>query len=171
MHKEYKRICNGADKAVLFIHGIVGTPNHFSDFVQLVPDHISVHNVLLDGHGKGVQDFSKTSMAKWKLQVTLSVMELADTHKEIYIVAHSLGSLLAIEQAISNPKVTKLFLLATPLKLFLKPKMFRNSIRMYLGKIPPDDAELAAAKKCYGIGPDKNPLHYLGWAPRYWELF
>ena len=28
-----------------------------------------------------------------------------------------------------------------------------------------------AAKKCYGINDDKNPLHYIGWIPRFLELF
>ena len=59
MHKEYKRIVNGADSAVLFIHGILGTPNHFKEFIPLVPKEYSVHNLLLDGHGKGVKEFSR----------------------------------------------------------------------------------------------------------------
>ena len=66
MHREYKRIVRGADRAILFVHGIVGTPNHFRDLVPLVPESISVYNILLDGHGKGVTDFSRTSLQKWR---------------------------------------------------------------------------------------------------------
>ena len=95
-HKEYKRICDNSSIAILFIHGIVGTPNHFNKFVSLVPDSISVYNLLLDGHGKEVKDFSKTSMKKWELQVTSAVQELSLMHEKIYIVAHSLGTVLAI---------------------------------------------------------------------------
>ena len=171
MHKEYKRIVDHSDKAILFIHGIVGTPNHFNSFVPLVPENMSVHNMLLDGHGKGVRDFSQTSMKKWKGQVSLAVEELAKNHKEIFIVGHSMGCLLAIEQAVSNPKITKLFLLAVPIELFLKPKMFINALKVYLGKIDADNEQLLAAKECYGIADDKNLLHYLGWTPRYLELF
>lgn len=53
-HREYVRIVPGAKTAVLFMHGIVGTPNHFRDLlplVDLVPDDWSVYNVLLPGHG------------------------------------------------------------------------------------------------------------------------
>lgn len=171
MHSEYKRIAEHPDKAILFIHGIVGTPNHFNSLVPLVPATMSVYNVLLDGHGKGAKDFSKTSMKKWEAQIAIAVSELAQNHNEIYIAAHSLGCLLAIEQAVSNPKVRKLFLLAVPLKLFLKPKMFANSFKVYLNKIGPTDAEALAAKACYGIENDKNLLHYLGWVPRFLELF
>ena len=170
-HKEYKRICNNSNTAILFIHGIVGTPNHFNAFVSLVPESISVYNLLLDGHGKGVKDFSKTGMRKWETQVASVVGELSLTHEKIYIVAHSLGTLLAIEQAVKYPKVCKLFLLAVPLRLYIKPKMLINSLKVYFDRIKCDDYEALAAKRCYGIGKDKNIFNYIGWIPRFVELF
>ncbi len=170
-HKEYKRINNNSQIAILFIHGIVGTPNHFSRFVSLVPESLSVYNLLLDGHGRGVKDFSKTSMKKWEAQVTSVLEELSLTHEKIYIVAHSMGTLLAIEQSVKNRKVSNLFLLAVPLSLSLKLKMVINSFKVYFDKIRPNDYEALAAKKCYGIEKDKNPFHYLGWLPRFLELF
>ena len=170
-HKEYIRISDDSDTVILFIHGIVGTPNHFNEFISLVPDSISVYNLLLDGHGKGVKDFAKTSMIKWETQVASVVEKLSSTHEKIYIVAHSLGTLLAIEQAIRNEKVRKLFLLAVPLQLSLKPRMTINSLKVYFDKIRPDDYVALMAQKCYGIGKDKNPFHYLGWIPRFMELF
>ena len=170
-HKEYARINDKASTAVMFIHGIVGTPNHFNEFVSVVPQSVSVYNVLLDGHGKGVRDFSKTSMKKWEAQIASVVEELSLTHERIYIVAHSLGTLLAIDQAIHNEKICRLFLLAVPLRLSLKPKMASNSLKVYFDKIRSDDYEAIAAKKCYGIGRDTNPLHYIGWIPRFLELF
>ena len=170
-HKQYIRICENASAAVLFIHGIVGTPNHFREFVPLVPEHMSLYNLLLDGHGKSVRDFSKTSMEKWETQVTSVVEELSATHRKIYIVAHSLGTLLAIEQAVKNEKICKLFLLAVPLCLRLKLKVMTNSMKVYFDRIRPDDYEAQAAKNCYGIAQDRNPLHYLGWIPRFLELF
>ena len=170
-HKEYVRINDASDIAVLFIHGIIGTPNHFTEFVSFVPESFSVYNLLLDGHGKSVKDFSKTTMKKWEAQVASVLNELSLTHKKIYIVAHSLGTLLAIDQAIKNKKVCKLFLLAVPLRLSLKPKMASNALKVYFDKIRSDDYEALAAKKCYGIDNDKNPFHYIGWVPRFLELF
>ncbi|MBQ7128963.1 MAG: alpha/beta fold hydrolase [Clostridia bacterium] len=170
-HKEYVRIIDYSKIAVLFIHGIIGTPNHFNEFVSLVPESFSVYNLLLDGHGKSVKDFSKTSMKKWEEQVASVVEKLSLTHEKIYIVAHSLGTLLAIEQYIKNKKVCKLFLLAVPLRLSIKPKMPINSLKVYFDKIRSDDYEALAAKKSYGIDKDKNPFHYIGWIPRFLELF
>lgn len=170
-HKEYIRLCDRATTAVLFIHGIVGTPNHFHAFVPHVPEGFSVCNLLLDGHGKGVRDFARTSMKKWEEQVNAAVEELSLTHESIYIVAHSLGTLLAIEQSLKNKKVSKLFLLAVPLRLALKPKMAANACKVFFDKVDPADYEAVAAKNCYGLAQDRNPLHYIGWIPRFLELF
>ena len=170
-HTEYRRLVCGADSAVLFIHGIIGTPNHFQAFTALVPEHISVYNLLLDGHGKSVRDFSHTSMKKWEKQIGDVVQTLLENHKRLYIVAHSLGTLLAIEQAINDERITGMFLLAVPIKLFLKPKMVSNSAKVFFDRIRPDDLSAIAAKNCYGIENDRNPLHYLGWIPRFLELF
>lgn len=170
-HKEYKRIVPDASAAILFVHGIVGTPNHFAVFLSLVPDDVSVYNILLDGHGGSVRDFSHTSMQKWEAQVHDAVDELTLSHTAVYIVAHSMGTLFAIDGAIENEKVKGLFLLAVPLKIAPKPRMVSNLCKVYFDKIKPDDEVALAAKRCYGIAQDKNPFHYFGWLPRYLELF
>ena len=170
-HKEYKRIVPEAWAAILFVHGIVGTPNHFTEFVTSVPQNVSIYNILLDGHGGTVRDFSHTSMQKWEKQVKEAVDELSAMHSAIYIVAHSMGTLFAIDRAIENEKVKGLFLLAVPLKIAPKPRMVSNLCKVYFDRIKPDDAVALAAKRCYGIAQDKNPFHYFGWLPRYLELF
>ena len=170
-HKEYKRIVPEAETAVLFIHGIAGTPNHFKDFLPLVPKEFSVYNLLLDGHGGKTEDFSKTSMKKWENQVDFTVSDLLKTHEKIIIVAHSLGTLLAIEQAVKERRIEKLFLLAVPIKLFVKPVALFSAFRIYLGKVPESNEKLVAMKNCCGIEHSKNLLKYLGWIPRFLELF
>lgn len=170
-HQAYVRISEDADTAVLFIHGIVGTPRHFQKFLPLVPQNMTVYNVLLDGHGRGVRDFSRSSMEKWEAQIRSVVEELAANHKRLYLVAHSLGTLLAMEQAVVNPKIAGLFLLAVPLRLSVKWRLPVNCFKVFFDRIDPSDAAALAARECYGIERDKNLLHYLGWLPRYWELF
>ena len=170
-HREVKRICLSAGKAVLFVHGIVGTPEHFSFLLPFVPEKMSVWSLLLDGHGGSVRDFSRSSMKKWQAQVDAAVAELAETHDEIYIVAHSMGTLLTMEAAIREPKIKKLFFLAVPLKLFLRARMLKNMWKVYFDKIAPEDVEAISAKRCYGIENDKNIFRYFAWLPRYLELF
>ena len=158
-------------RAILFIHGIAGTPRHFDPFLPLVPADYTVRNLLLAGHGGTVRDFSQASMAAWRAQVADALDELEKEHREIYIAAHSMGTLFAISEALRRPAVVGLFLLAVPLKLRLRPAMVGNALKVYFDRISPTDLPALAARRCYGIAPDKNPLHYLGWLPRYLELF
>lgn len=170
-HKEYIRLVAGSPTAVLFIHGILGTPDHFNKFIPLVPKEYSVYNLLLDGHGKHAADFSKTSMAVWEAQVSEAVAQLSASHHTVYIVAHSLGTLLAIEQAVKTKAIAGLFLLAVPMRITLRSGMVIRSLKVYFNAIRPDDVWTLAAKRCCGVALDRNPLHYPGWIPRFFELF
>jgi len=170
-HKESIRIVPGADTAVLFIHGIVGTPNHFRDLIpmeQMVPADWSFHNLLLDGHGAAVSDFAASSMKKWKVQVWSAFENLAQQHDRIIIAAHSMGTLFAIRLGIENPeKVPFLFLLGVPLRPGVRVTMMRDCLLMVFGKLRPE----AVLWKASGVKTTRKLWKYLGWIPRYLELF
>lgn len=85
-HEETVRLVDGATVAVLFMHGIAGTPNHFRTLLpleQMIPADWSVYNVLLPGHGKKVEDFARSSMAQWKSYVNEIFNKLCDTHENM----------------------------------------------------------------------------------------
>ena len=171
-HREFRRICPDADTAVLFLHGINGTPDHFREFVERVPPEFSVVNLLLKGHGGSVGDFARASMEEWKAQADREVETLLEQHDRLLIAAHSMGTLFAIRQAIKHPgKVRGLFLLAVPLKLCIKPRMLKTSLLVYSGRVKADDLWTQAAVRSYGIGPDRRFWRYIPWAKRYLELF
>ena len=166
----YIRVVEGAETAVLLIHGIVGTPAHFKDLLPLAPDDVSIYNILLDGHGKGVKDFAKTSMAKWKAQVSGQLDEILQAHKKVLIVGHSLGTLLAIGEAIKRPdKVTGLFLQDIPLIVKLPPSTAISSVQAALGLAKEGSAARAMLDDA-GVHLSPNLLLYLAWLPRFWEL-
>ena len=156
--------------AVLLIHGILGTPNHFNPFLPFIPSDWSICNILLKGHGGSVKDFSRASMSEWKAQVRDALDELLETHDRVMIAAHSMGTLFAIQEAIEKP-VTELFLLNVPFKLHVTGRLFRTVWCVFRGKIQPDDQWAVAAKNAYSIESDRHILRYLGWIPRYLELF
>lgn len=171
-YSEYIKIIPGAETAVLFIHGIVGSPKHFTPFIPLVPKHISVQALLLEGHGRGVRDFSGASMQKWILQVEEAVFQLSRTHKRVLIAAHSMGTLFAIQQAVKEPvRIGGLFLLAVPLRVAVKPAMVLNAAKVYLGKVKQEDTMAVATRDACSVALDKRFWLYLGWIPRYLELF
>lgn len=170
-HVEYKRIVKGARVAVLCVHGIMGTPNHFRDFIPLIPEDFSVYNMIIDGHCGGVGDFSRSSMARWESSVERAVNELSQTHEEIYVLGHSMGTLLTIEQALKNPKITRLFYLSVPIKVGFRIRMIGMAAKIYLKRIKDTDTVTLACRECYGITDTKNIFKYLGWIPRFLDLF
>ena len=167
MHKPFKRIVPGAENAVLFVHGIVSTPRMFDDFVVLVPQMWSVHNLLLPGHGGTVQDFGRHSAKEWTAHVRESLDELRATHARVYIVAHSLGTLLTIRQAVRDPScITGMLLLCVPLRIWVKPSAMVKNILKGVGLTRTPDLHT-----CYGISQDWRVWRYICWIPRYLELF
>ena len=174
-HQEYIRIVPGADTAVLFIHGICGTPNHFTtqiSMLDLVPENWSVYNVLLDGHGKGVRDFGKSSMKKWKSQVWGIFADLAQCHDQVVLVAHSMGTLFSIQLALENPKkVPFLFLIGVPLRPGLRLFGIVNTFRVALNLVREDKPFEKALRDDCGIDTSPWLWQYIGWIPRFLELF
>lgn len=169
-HRPYIRIAENAETAVLLVHGIVGTPAHFKDLLPLIPESWSVYNILLDGHGGKVEDFSRTSMEKWKTQVEKQLDEILLTHRRVLIIAHSMGTLFAIRQAIRCPdKICGLFLLNVPLAPFVRPHAAINSVFLALGSPRSTPSAQAMLTDC-GVQLTPKLWKYIGWLPRFWEL-
>ncbi len=170
-HREYVRHRDG-DRVVLFIHGFLGSPEHFERFIGLVPEDYGIYNVLLRGHGGTVRDFSKASMKQWKEQIEDIISELRARYKEIVIVAHSMGTLFAYDLATRYPQVIKsLFMLGTPLKIAVKGTAFINSFKSLFGLISEDDETGKAYDKAHSVKLNLKMWEYIGWIPRYLELF
>lgn len=172
---ETSRIVPGARTAVLFLHGIAGTPDHFRtliDLESLVPEHWSCRNVLLPGHGKRVEDFSRSSMQAWEAYAMGEFDSLCQTHEHVIIVGHSMGTLFALQMALARPeKVPFLCLISVPLRVWVRLFGACNIIRFGFGILnfrDPVQASLAAA--C-SIRPTRKVWKYIGWIPRLVELF
>lgn len=168
-HSELTREAPGSRQAVLMIHGILGTPRHFDFLVPLVPDDWSVYAILLDGHGGRTEDFSRTSMKKWQAQVTKKLDELLERYDRVVIAAHSMGTLLAIQESVRRPEgIACLFLLQTPLRPWLKFKTACCSMLLPFGHVV-KGGELMAGDSSITLTPWL--WKYLGWIPRFLELF
>ena len=171
-HQEYIREVPGSKTVVLCIHGILGTPDQFNPLLGQIPKDWSIFNILLDGHGKDVQDFSHSSMAKWKAQVGQTLTYLSVRYSKIVIMAHSMGSLFAIQAVTGGcKKVKALFLIGTPLVPILRPSCIGNSLDIIYNHNTKDNHIRRAQKDAFSIHPDKRIWLYLGWIPRYIELF
>ena len=173
-HQEYKHIVPGAENAVLFIHGICGTPNHFVEAIpatQWVPEDFYVHNLCLPGHGGTVWNFARVSGEKWRCAARRAFCALAKTHKRIYIVGHSMGTLFSLELAAEFPeKIGGLLLLGVPMRPHLTPSVVNSSLRLVLGKLRPGYPEAAIETAC-GVGRTWRLWEYAAWLPRFADLF
>lgn len=168
-HEEWIREVPGSKSAVLMIHGILGTPRHFDVFLPLIPKDWSVYNILLDGHGGSVDDFSRSSMKKWKTQVTAQLDDLLSRYERVILVAHSMGTLFSLQEAAARPeKIAALFLLQTPLRPWLKFRYACCSVLLTFGIVPKMAVDMSR-----GSSVTLTPLlwKYLGWLPRFVELF
>ena len=157
-------------KAVLFVHGILETPKFFEPLQTVVPEDWTVRSILLDGHTGSVTDFSKTSMSRWKSQVDDAVKELTETHDKVVIVAHSMGTLFAIQESLNYP-IAAMFLMNVPMKIGLKPLLLKIVWKHYINDFDLNDKIMMASKESHGLDPDSNIFHYAGWIPRFLELF
>jgi len=170
LHEPYIRKVENAQFAVLMIHGIVGSPSHFKDLLPLIPEDWSVFNILLDGHGAEVEDFARTDMDKWKAQVQKQLDEILLTHRKVLIIAHSMGTLLAIREAIQRPEsIASLFLLNVPLTPYVPTKTAVNSLSLALG-IPPKNTSARAMEAGTSVHLTPKLWKYIGWTPRFLEL-
>lgn len=166
-HAPMKRIVPGAKTAVLMIHGVNATPRFFDAFTAVTPQDVSVHNLLLPGHGAGVLDFARTEKDAWRRHVEQAMMELCETHEQVFLLGHSLGAALAIRCAEKvGGRVKGMLLIAPPLRIRVRLRGLVKNICMGAGLV--GDSE--KLRRYYGTEIDLRAWRYLGWIPRYVEL-
>lgn len=170
-HSGYVRYIEHSKYAVLMIHGIAGTPAHFNMLYNVIPQDVSIYNMLLEGHSKNVEDFGRASMKKWKEQVWETVNDILNKHEYIICVAHSMGCLFSIQLAINDPQRIKgLFLLAVPLRPWVSFKTNIASLKIMFGLDKKYDPQVEIMKNATGINLVPKPWKYIRWFPRLLEL-
>lgn len=171
-HEEVRKEVPGGAGAVLFIHGFLGSPLHFEEFVKVVPENFAVYNLLLEGHGKGTREFGEASMAAWKAQAESAASKLAERYKNVYIVAHSMGTFFAMDASLKYPGSIKgLFLMGVPLKIGVKPDAAINTFKSFFNLFSKTDPVALAYRNSHNVKLDIRLWLYLKWIPRYLELF
>lgn len=171
-HEAYLRTVPGARYAVLMIHGILGSPDHFRDLVPLVPNTWSLHNIVLDGHGGSVMDFASTNMDRWRSQVFAKIEELLATHEKVVITAHSMGTLFALQASLRWPdRIAGLFLLGSPTRVFVQPATAMHSVLLAFGYVNHKNRSFSDLAREYSVRTTPWIFQYVLWIPRFLELF
>lgn len=167
-HRPFTKIGSGPN-AVLLVHGIAGSPGHFRDLISAIPETYTIYNILLDGHSGSVENLSHSSMVKWKAQVRNTLSELFACHEKVVIVAHSMGTLFAIQSAIDHPeKIPALFLLAVPTRPWVRFSTLITAVQIAFGKQDTPATQAMRGETALELTP--KLWKYIGWAPRMIEL-
>ena len=133
MHIPTYKKCDDADRAVIFIHGFMGSPNQFTDLEDAVyKEGCSYMSVLLPGHGDGIKEFVNNGITNWENHLQKEIDSVKKEHNRIFLVGHSMGGLLALNASLNREnKVAGVVLLSSPLKVNLfNPKSLSQKIHL-----------------------------------------
>ncbi len=161
-----------AQTAVLLLHGILSAPQYFDFIMPEIPAEAAVYGILFEGHGGQISGIAQASMDHWKSQVHEAMQALSSRYRNIIIIAHSMGTLLAVQTAREFPaRLRRMILLDIPMYVHLTPDGFAHFTATGLGLEIAQDARAQAVHEAYSLEPDSHVLRYAAWLPRYAELF
>jgi carboxylesterase len=131
----------GNPTGVLLIHGFTATTTE----VRLIGDKLheagyTVAAPLLPGHGTDPDDLNRATWQMWLQKVKKFYEMLARECNQVFVVAESMGTLLALALAVEHPEVKGLMLFAPAIKVHkLWLSRLVSPFMKYLGKNSEDD--------------------------------
>ena len=148
----------GNSTGFLLIHGFTATTAEVRLMAEkLHKDGFTTAAPLLPGHGTNPHDLNRSTWQMWLASVKKMYEKLLrDEYNRIFVIAESMGALLAIELAAQHPEIDGLLLFAPGLKarnLWLAP--FLSPFIKYFEKSKRDDG---LAWKGYNVYPVKAAM-------------
>lgn len=111
----YQRLGVETGPPVFFIHGLGGSTSYFYPLVAKLQSTHSLHLLDLEGHGLSpTSALSNVSIASFAEDFYL-LSKFAAVNGGVTVIAHSMGSLVALKLALEHPElVSKLILMGPP---------------------------------------------------------
>lgn len=153
---------DGGDVGCLLVHGLTATPQEMGGVGRFLADQgLTVHGVLLAGHGTQPTDLDRTTWRDWYTSVRIGHERLARRCRQLFAIGLSVGGALVLHLAAhETERVAGVVAMATPLYLtnpllLAAPalRLFVSSIRKRPGKDWHDQG--AAARR---VAYDRYPL-------------
>ena len=156
---------------ILFVHGFMGSKRQFYGLRDVLGDcgaDMLIH--VLPGHEASLEEFLETDARIWQESVSQAVKELAEEYEKVLLVGHSMGGLLSVNAAISEPeKVSGIVAIAFPIRVAPKPQWAINNLKATRPAKEGEDPRVPAARTMCGITIE-NPAQYLSAAQRSLEF-
>jgi carboxylesterase len=166
-HREYAFL-NGNETAVVFVHGILGSPLRFRPLAEALSKRgVDSAALLLPGHGGAGRDFYRTPRGAWQAYVKARVRQAAETHRRVFLAGYSLGGLLSLDCALDG-LASGVVLINTPVRLRVNLRAVAHSMRMML--VRADDAATAAYRELNSIA-GARAFEYPLWAGQYVRMY
>ena len=127
--KPQKKSDHPIKKGILLIHGLNDSTFITQDLGKyFCSQGMLARNILLPGHGTLPGDMLNIRYQEWLKAVDYGINSLAKEVDQIFIVGLSLGGVLAVHTALSDPRISGVLLVAPALKIkgqWLLPLLIR----------------------------------------------
>lgn len=171
-HKPFYKPYKGAKAIIIFIHGILESPNQFKSLADYAYQRgFSVAALLLPGHGGSGSDFANTNLLEWRLYVEHYILGMKKRYKTIILVGHSMGALLSLDSYFKIRRSIKgIILIGMPLYVRFNIRGLIGGLKVGFGVLRTRDCYTLAAFKASSIQKTSFWKH-IYWIPRYLDLF
>jgi carboxylesterase len=130
LREEY--FLSGKKEACLLIHGFTSTPAELREMGEKLHEGgYTVWGIKLAGHGTKIEDMEKSTYKDWIKSAVSGYKKLKENYEKVYVIGHSMGSLLALYLA-ENYEVDKLLTLSPPLIVTNKSAKFAFAAKYFI---------------------------------------
>ncbi|MBM6591950.1 alpha/beta fold hydrolase [Brevibacterium sp. RIT 803] len=145
----YRQILPDSESAVLFLHGITGSPAAWFPIARSLSHHgISVSVPLLPGHGTRWQDLSSTPWSEWLDAAKAELQVLSRTHSRVVVAGLSMGGALSLALGAGDSPPDELVLINPALHIDSPLTPFLPVIKYVVASVPAIAGDIAHPDRC-----------------------
>ncbi|MCF2574331.1 alpha/beta hydrolase [Brevibacterium sp. UCMA 11754] len=145
----YRQIVPDSASAVLFLHGITGSPAAWFPIARSLSHHgISVSVPLLPGHGTRWQDLNSTPWSEWLDAAKAELQALSRTHTRVVVAGLSMGGALALALGAGDSPPDELVLINPALHIDSPLTPFLPVLKHVVASVPAIAGDIAHPDRC-----------------------
>ncbi|TSI17722.1 carboxylesterase [Brevibacterium aurantiacum] len=145
----YRQIVPDSESAVLFLHGITGSPAAWFPIARSLGHHgISVSVPLLPGHGTRWQDLNSTPWSEWLDAAKAELQALSRTHSRVVVAGLSMGGALALALGAGDSPPDELVLINPALHIDSPLTPFLPVLKHVVTSVPAIAGDIAHPDRC-----------------------
>ncbi len=151
-HQPFSIVNTNSNSAIIYIHGIMGSPTEFRQLVENSDlSHTNYKALLLPGHGVGGKDFIKSGPVDWQAHVNKEIDYHFHNNEKIILIGHSLGGLLAL-QAASDFNIAGIVLINTAMRTRMSVQQILLSLKVLFSSQNSKDPIVSTYRNSFGVG-------------------